>query len=108
MTHWMPNYLPSNGTDGDHFSIGPMGCKSCTVDHDSGYHGPNPEGGDSCPILLKALTCYPDPGPVEWERTDYVKGEGAKTRCTAWQGPCSCTEGTTYQPPAGVYLEGLS
>ena len=106
MTVWKPNYRPSNGTGGDYFDTGPMGCRSCTIDHDLGWHEPAPDGGDSCPILMTALISDGGPGPDEWEHTEYTD-HGFDTRCTAWKGPCACTEGTTYQPPTGVYLEGL-
>ena len=92
---WKPGYRPSNGTDGDFFRIGPAGCDSCTIDHDGGWHGPDPDGGDSCPILVASL--FGTTPVAEWEERG---GAGdIETRCTAWRGPCSCTEGTTYQPP---------
>jgi hypothetical protein len=94
---WVPGYLPSNGTEGDLFNIGPAGCHSCSVDHDEGWHeGDGRDNAESCPIMMAAL--LGEAAPTEWEAQR--DGLAIKaTRCTAWRGPCACTEGTDYTPP---------
>lgn len=96
---WEPNYQPSNGTLGDMFRTGPMGCFSCTVDHAQGWHT-EPEGGESCPILMRSIV---GESTEEWQ----INRATQETRCTAWRGPCACTEGTTYRPPPASWLEDI-
>ena len=93
---WVPGFRPSNGTMGDIFQLGPMGCFSCSVDHDQGWHD-GQDGGESCPILMRSIIGEPTP---EWEEHN----ETRETRCTGWRGPCACTEGTTYEPPPPEWL----
>lgn len=104
---WEPNYRPSNGTEGDMFRTGPMGCLSCTVDHNEGWHTGNEDTGQSCPILMHALLEHD--GPDQWEQRrvpdDKMRlGYRWETRCTGWRGPCACTKGTTYEPPPEDWL----
>lgn len=98
-TDWEAGYRPSNGTAGDIFRAGPMGCFSCAIDHGHGWHTPpHFDGPESCPILLRSLVGEDTP---EWE----INRSTQQTRCTAWEGPCECTEGTTYKPPPKEWLE---
>lgn len=94
---WESNYRPSNGTLGDMFRAGPMGCFSCTIDHNHGWHISD-DGDESCPILMASLT---GESPNEWQ----INHTTQQTRCTAWKGPCDCTIGTTYKPPPPEWLE---
>lgn len=59
------SYRPANGTDGDFFRA--QTCDRCVKDHH--WHG-EAEGGDSCPIIMDALSgehSYPNPsGPPQW------------------------------------------
>lgn len=102
---WEPGYRPSNGTEGDIFNS--QWCHNCTVDHDGGWHDPDRQDGDSCPILMNALVgenSYPNEmGPPEWQhRGGY--GRGSETRCTEFQGPCSCEY--ARNPYTGEYVNG--
>jgi hypothetical protein len=102
---WTPGYRPSNGTEGHIFSA--QWCSNCTIDHDGGWHVPDADGGDSCPILMDALAgehSYPNPeGPPQWQdRGGY--GRGHETRCTEFQGPCSCPH--ARDPYTGAYVRG--
>lgn len=80
------NYRPSNGTEGEYFRA--QTCYRCVKDHD--WHGPDQDGGDSCPILMSAIAgefSYPNElGPPEWSYDD----ERGRYECAGFEGPCAC------------------
>ena len=80
------NYRPSNGTEGDYFSA--QTCHGCIKDHK--WHKPNYSGGDSCPIIMDALSgehSYPNEmGPPQWHH-NYTTG---RSWCDDFEGPCEC------------------
>lgn len=98
---WEPGYRPSNGTEGDIFRS--QWCNNCVRDHN--WHLDPDDGGDTCDILYDGWFgehSYPSPeGPSEWqERGDY--GKGHETRCTGFEGPCSCKN--ARDPWTGEYV----
>jgi len=96
---WKPHYRPTNGSGGEAFYIGPMGCHSCTVDHDYGWHHEAGHEKGGCNILDRAL--WDENGAREWQQR-----ETGEVRCIGWNGPCSCTD-PRYVEPTAVYFEGL-
>jgi hypothetical protein len=65
-------------------------CDRCTVDHDGGWHQPDNDSGDSCPIIMDGMFgehSYPNPhGPPEW---GYDLDTGI-WQCKGFTGPCAC------------------
>lgn len=88
-------FRPSNGTEGD--IMRSYTCDRCVKDHD--WHLDQDFRGDSCPIIMDALSgehSYPnDDGPPQW----WVDSDEHQYGCTEFEGPCLCVDGHTVEFP---------